>query len=281
MRSQWEDITAVQAVQDLEDSECGRDLIPDLAERYSRDMINKNWHETNHGPAYDTRGILVDGQHRYKAVALAAEALEAAGRIRAEDFSVRMWVTREMPAEAFRYLDGGKPRSYTSLLQIDGIPNSSVTVPIMRRAVKWEAGLPWTRTHVATTSELDEFLKNHPEIIPAAEYAKNWHAPVLASTMAGFCWWLLGSVDLAAAEFFMESLRKGSIGDEKHPVHILRERLIRDRNTARARGSFMRQEAVLWLVIRAWNSYRTNEGIKKLQLPELKDITDRNFIRPR
>jgi hypothetical protein len=279
MESRWEDITVLQAMEDLETADCGRYLLPSLVERYKRDMIAGDWHETPQGPSYDTSKVLRDGQHRYAALIAAAQETEAAGGARAEDFSLRMWVTRGADPGSFPYLDTGKGRTYGDLLTIRGHANVTNLKAVLRRIATWEAGQPWTRKLTPTNAELDKALIAHPEAQDAALFAKGWHAPVVAQSLAGFCWWLFSQVNHADCKFFMDALRTGAAIDTDHPVHVLRERLLRDQKAGRTRGTFMRQEAVLWLIIRAWNAYRLNEDIRKLQIPV--DVTDERFIRPR
>lgn len=285
MESQWELINVEEALRALKTAQCGRPLNEARIARYASDMVNKRWRSTPQGPVYDEKGILRDGQNRYAAIIKAAENLEKKGDIKdAFDFGLRMWVTRNWDGDqaAFDVMDTGDKRAYTDLLFMRGHANVTQLRAILRRITRWEAGQPWTRNTTSTHSELDETLAAHPEAADAAKYATAWHAPVVAQSLAGFAWWLLSPLGEDDCAFFMEALRTGTGYESSpaapHPVHVLRERLLRDQRNNQMRGTFTRTEVTIWMIIRAWNAYRNGEVIKKIQLPE--EITDDTFIKP-
>jgi len=285
MRSQWEIITVEQAMTVLETADCGRNLTKVRVERYKRDMLAGCWFEIPQGLVYDTRDVLRDGQHRLAAMIAAAQEMEEAGKIAdAFEFSMRMWVTRDWEGspEAFRVMDTGDSRSYIDLLVMGGYVNADQLRAVLRRIASWEAGKSYTHKMSPTHTELDKILTAHPEAVEAARFGKAWRAPVVPKSIAGFCWWLFSSIDADAAQFFMDGLRTDmgfeSSPESPHPIHVLRERLIRDQKVNQGRGSFTRPEVVLWMIIRAWNMYRTGECKKKIQLPE--ELSDEGFIKP-
>jgi hypothetical protein len=285
MRSQWEVITVLDAIEALKDKECGRDLTSHRMDKYKRDIIAGRWRKIPQGPVYDKRGILRDGQHRYAAMIAAAEELEEYEVIaNAAGFSLEMWVTRDWEGdpESFRVMDTGDSRTWTDLATTDGIANGEQVRAVLRRIMSWEINKAYTHRVSPTVSELDETLARHPEAIAAGGFGKAWHAPVVPRSIAGFCWWLLSAIDEDQARFFMEGLRTGmgyeTSKEKPHPVHLLRERIIRDQRANQGRGTFTRAEVVLWMIIRAWNMYRTGEWLKKIQLPE--EFSDEGFIKP-
>jgi len=285
VKSQWEVITVLDAIEALKDKECGRDLTTHRMDKYKRDMMAGRWRKVPQGPVYDKRGVLRDGQHRYAGMIAAAEELEKAGVIpNAAEFSLEMWVTRDWEGdpESFRVMDTGDSRSWTDLAATDGYVNADQLRAVLRRIISWELGKAYTHKTSPTHSELDDALLTHPEAVDAGRFGKAWRAPVVPKSIAGFCWWLFSAIDEDAARFFMDGLRTGQGYEtspaKPHPIHVLRERLIRDQRANQMRGSFTRPEVVLWMVIRAWNMYRTGEVKTKIQLPE--EFSDETFIKP-
>jgi hypothetical protein len=285
MHSVEEDITPARAARDLETAECGRKPSMKVIGDYARDMKAGQWHLTHQGVAYDTDKILRDGQQRWWAVIKAATELVEEGVIAsADDFSVRMMVTYDMPRESFPFLDGGKNRSLADNWFIEGHANSVLLQSICRRIAMWEAGRPVGNTLRPTRAETMAVLVKHSDAKEAAAFAEAWKVkpPVPSASMAGFLWWLLGTRDEADRDFFMEALRTGSDiseNDETKPVLLLRNRLHADHFTARTRGSSVKPETVLYLCLRGWDAWRTKEKISKLQMPI--KLNDKSFRAPR
>lgn len=282
MHSQWEDITPSRAREDLVTAQCGRPVSMSLVEKYSRDMENFRWHDTNEGPVYDTHKILRDAQHRYLAIIKAAQALIEKNVIEAEDeFSVRMWVTRDAPEESFAFLNIGMNRTMANQLYIAGHGNSTTLAAICRRIAMWEAGHPTGYTYRPTRAEIMEALENHPEAQEASNYAKGWKMGDISPATAGFLYWLLTRDHHEEGVEFMERVRTGTgITDpDKDAVALLRKRLAQDKRRALKSGSQVKSEMVIWLTIRAHNAWLTKENMTKLQVPD--KLSDKTFIKPR
>lgn len=78
-----------------------------IVDRYVRDMINGKWTLTHQGIAFDSKGRLIDGQHRLLAVVQS-------------DITVKMVVVRDAPATAFDHVDLGYGRTTTDVLKAQG-----------------------------------------------------------------------------------------------------------------------------------------------------------------
>lgn len=285
MHSLEEDIFPERAATDLETAQCGRKVSLKVIGDYCRDMKADRWPVTSQGVAYDTDGILRDGQQRYFAVIKAATELAEEGKIsRPDDFSVRMLVTYEMPKESFPFLDGGKTRTLSDNWYAEGIDNPVLLQTVCRRIAMWEAGRPVGNAWRPTRAETMAVLLGHPEAEEAAMFADRWRVkpPVPTAGIAGFLWWLLGRKDEEDRDFFMEALRTGSGLSDKDgtkPVLLLRSRLQADHATARTRGTSVKPETALYLSLRAWDAWRTRERISKLQMPP--KLNDKSFREPR
>jgi hypothetical protein len=302
MHSQWEDITPARAREDLKTAKCGRNASVKVIGRYARDMKNGRWVETPEGLVYDGEDTgtpaLRDGQQRCYAIVQAATELAEEGKIgHPDDFSLRLWVTRGSTEEidrAFPYLNIGKNRNGYDVLATEGYSNPTMLYTVARRIALWESGDPTGNTFKPTRAEVLDLLKPDPEkdpaaevkrierIVEAAEFAVGWkiRPPVPAPGIAGFLWWLLGRVNEADRDTFLDILRTGGGPAGTESVLLLRNRLQRDQYEASRHGTKVKQETVLWLCLRGWTSWRRDEDPKKMQMPsKLGDASFKVFRR--
>lgn len=101
------DITPDMAVKWLEGNVMNRPVCQGHVDAMSEDMKGHRWIPTHQGIAFDDKGTLVDGQQRLWAIFLS-------------DRTIRMSVTRGLSAEAIELIDGGKARSLTDRMCING-----------------------------------------------------------------------------------------------------------------------------------------------------------------
>lgn len=115
MTTTIESITAEKATQYLDKVNRQRPLRKNLSKRYAADMRNGHWLLTHQGIAFDTKGNLIDGQHRLQAVIFAG-------------VPVKMMVTRGIPVSAENGLevftmdcfDAGRKRTVGEQLEMTG-----------------------------------------------------------------------------------------------------------------------------------------------------------------
>lgn len=263
----YEDIGPVQAASFMEMNACGRGFSEQQIAAFARDMEQGRWYLTHQGIAFDPDGWLIDGQTRMRAIL-------------ASGCTVRLAVTRGLSREAFEAIDSGRIRSIGDKLRIErGTANSAKDLgAIARRAVLWDAGRPWSRNMRPTQPEIMAVIREHPDLLAAGDFADTWKGKkVLAPSLAGFCWWLLSSIDPAEAHTFFYDLASGRHDDDRDPVWVLRERLARTRTVARGLAA-VRTEIPVALVVLGWNARRKGKLVKKLQLPD--NMTDATFPRP-
>ena len=82
-------------------------------------MRRGEWRVTHQGIAFDTTGVLVDGQHRLAAI------VEA-------DIPVEVTVFTEVPERAFDLLDTGKRRNAAAVLAIEGEKSAVMLAAMVR-----------------------------------------------------------------------------------------------------------------------------------------------------
>ena len=77
-------------------------------DEYARDMAGGRWGETHQGIAFDSNGLLFDGQHRLMAVVKSGA-------------TVPIRVDCGLPPETRRYIDQGKNRQLPNMLEWMGL----------------------------------------------------------------------------------------------------------------------------------------------------------------
>jgi len=96
-----------------------RNISQSRVDTYATDMLADKWHLTHQGIAFDTHGVLMDGQHRLSAVVLAQEVAGDEKKI-----SIPMMVTYGVQREAMVAIDGMLVRKIGDQLKLfDGLEN--------------------------------------------------------------------------------------------------------------------------------------------------------------
>src|SRR5438876_1801624 len=154
MRSRVQTITPKKAQEYLEHNTTNRPLSQRTVRDFAQAMVRGEWRVTHQGIAFDTNGVLVDGQHRLAAI------VEA-------DVPVEMTVFTEVPVGAFDVLDTGKRRNAADVLAIEG-EKSAVMLAAMVRTVwlyenrpelNWSGGDAAVSNHQIVTT-----LEAHPKL---------------------------------------------------------------------------------------------------------------------
>jgi hypothetical protein len=81
-----------------------------LVARYAREIAAGRWKPNGETIKFTMDGVLLDGQHRLAAVALAGVGIETT-------------VVWGLDPDCFDTIDSGRPRSAADMLAIQGIPN--------------------------------------------------------------------------------------------------------------------------------------------------------------
>lgn len=154
MRSKVQKITPKKAQEMLAANTSNRPLSTPVLRSFAEAMQRGDWQVTHQGIAFDTNGVLVDGQHRLAAV------IEA-------DIPVEMTVFTDVPPDTFAVLDTGKRRNAADALAIEG-EKSTIQLAAMVRAVWLYENRPdsaWSGRGAATTNhQILDTLVEHPTI---------------------------------------------------------------------------------------------------------------------
>lgn len=118
--------------------------------RYVRDIENGDWDFTGDPIKFDTRGVLIDGQHRLVAVVKSGK-------------SIRLLVVRGVNTSARSVVDTGAARSKGDALQLEGYKHATTYASAIKYALCWDRGLI---THANSGSDLN---LTHSEIVEFAD----------------------------------------------------------------------------------------------------------------
>ena len=121
---------------------------------FAQAMRRGEWMVTHQGIAFDTRGVLVDGQHRLAAI------IEA-------DRPVELTVFTEVGEGTFDVLDAGKRRSAADVLAIEGEKSSTMLAAMVRTVWLYEnrPELNWSGGAAAVSNhQIVHTLESHPKL---------------------------------------------------------------------------------------------------------------------
>jgi hypothetical protein len=246
--------------------ENNRNKKPGRIARYARDMVAGKWLLT--GEAIKFRagdGALIDGQNRLAAVVEAG-------------VSVTMTVARGVSDDAMVVIDTGAGRTFADTLKIKGGSDRMVSGSVVRWVLMWEQGNRmqvggvWNPTH----AEMAERYDKEPDAFDAA--ARRGHdcarQGLGTASTHGMAHFLLTHVDHEMAAAFFDSYVSGIGLPERSPILALRNRMIR------TRADRLSRQEQLALIVRAWNAYRTDRPMDRLQIGR-GELDNRTFPEPK
>lgn len=257
VRSVWMKVTPHWATQKLDAYEKWCDEHPELrmnrrvtqsiVAKYATDMKKGMWGRNHQGIAFDTSGVLMDGQHRLWAV------IDA-------DVDVMMLVTTGLDREAQLTIDLGKPRNTVDVAVIAGMTHVRNThVAVLKALLR---GSNASRPTLTRVEEIEE-LNRHQRAIdfamglfPATRMIGVMRAPVLGVLARAFY-----TQDHGRLARFCEVLKTGQrSGDETEAVIVaLRNYLMLNKGI----GSQVSLE-VFMKTARALQAYLKGERIRTL-----------------
>lgn len=244
-----------------------RNISEARVKRYIRAMTKGDWAYVGDPIRVTTDFQILDGQHRLTAI-------ERSG------ITVRMLVISGVPAEHQKYMDAGRSRNAADSVHILGIKNSTVVAAAARLLLttttepeegeKWD-GIVRVGQYTARVTELSnyevaDYVEAHTNLEASGEMgvaaSRGCHAQPTALT---FMHYLARRLDPYQADEFLTRLGNGTGLEAGSPIHAVREtinRRERKESTARSDGA-----ANLALLILAWNRWRDNRQLTKIQLP--------------
>lgn len=223
---------------------------------YAQEMLAGRWVLSHQGLAFNSRGVLVDGGHRLRAVVLAAETNP--------DIVVPFLVSFNVPEEATMAMDVGKRRLPNDFLTMEGETNTTALAGVIRMAlcydyVPYSGPESWTRYRV-TPAVQGDYLDKHPELRDALNEAANLRRLFKVSAIGGFIYLAKRERPDVDVDAFLDGLRYGANLEKNDPALVLRDLML---NTRKANRRLEAPEE-LAVLIKAFNRWVRNEPYEML-----------------
>jgi hypothetical protein len=232
-------------------------------DRLGTAMKKNQWKITGEAVKFNTRGELIDGQHRLEAIIETGKAVE-------------ILVVRNVPPEAFMELDTGANRTPADLLTVAGYDYTSGVASAIRHITsiyKVEAGTiaPGSLARERVDPEtLLEYAESYSDaLVEAVRKTMTRRAKTVLSPPSMFAalYYIFAEHNKKGADQFFETLIDG-IGYEqgkKDPIYQLRTMLEKFKDEKHIRRTNFYKCA---LVIKAWNAFQNRDIISQLKYSE-------------
>jgi hypothetical protein len=181
-------------------------------------------------------------------------------------------------------IDIGIGRKFSDQLAIRNEPNAVVLASVARWSLRWLHGARGgtsgggAGTYKPTQQEMLEFLAVTPHLRDAAAFAVKARQAFksVRASVYGMAWILFNSADPIAARVFLDRVLDGAELSQGHPVLAFRARIWNAVET----GERLNEQEQLALMILAWNAWREDRELSRMQLPK-GGLTPRNFPEPK
>lgn len=252
-----------------------------LISKMARDMGEGNWDEATGDTVKVTKdGLLADGSQRMRSV------LRCAADERYPEFrGVRMTFAFGVSDNTIRVVDTGASRSFADVLQIEEAMNRTQVGAIVRRIFSWKQG-NYVNNRGSSSAYADasmtELLQLYKSDISgfdasAARSVDLRRFGIGNGTAGGTAHYVFSEVDKEATQRFFDGLVSGANLPSRSAIHVLRERLRRAEVKTDRMVHWMNPTEQLYLYCRAWNAWRKDRPVEKLQLPDGRDVTNDKF----
>jgi len=232
-----------------------------LKQRFMEAMAKGQWKLTGESIKFNTKGELIDGQHRLEAVIETGK-------------SIQILVCRNVPDEAFMELDTGGTRTPSDLLTVAGYDYTSGVASAIRNLTSiYEieggdmAGSSLGRKRVDPETLL-EYAKEHGEqLVEAVKKTMSKESKVVCGPPSLFAalYFIFSEHNKKGADAFFDSLIDG-VGLERHgPVYELRKLLLQFRQDKHNKRPNFYKAAI---TIKAWNAFQNRASVHALRYSE-------------
>lgn len=216
-------VTPAKAERMLEGSATNRSISGGHSARQARAMIESEWRVSSQGIGVDYNGLVIDGQHRLKAVVDTG-------------VSIWIWVMRGLYPDTIRAIDDNRKRSFSDDLKIAGKDRYASRAALTNLVLRFEQGaakglnlgvtrsLPLNRTETARHLREYERKQDVEHLLVVANRASR-HAGVPMSAVSAAYYLALeykaSESEVSAVDEFFEKLSTGFNVTPAEPVGAL------------------------------------------------------------
>lgn len=222
-------------------------------DQYAREMSEGRWHVSQDAITFDRnpddpQAVLINGQHRLRAV-------EQSGK------TIKAFVVTGLPRESQIAMDVGGRRSLADHLQLLGYRNTTMLASLISRVWMYRHHQHRSDRRPTHQQALD-FLRDNPQIEDAQVGWQMLKGRLnVQPAVANACYYLFSEVDADGASDFYSKLASGADLSEGDPVFSLRRYLTR--NMA-LRNHRVEPDVLMALFIKAFNSWRAGKPLRLL-----------------
>ena len=234
----------------LERNGKNRRISRERVHQYAEAMKRCEWRNNGESIKFDSRGRLLDGQHRLSAIVEAG-------------IDIPLLVVRGVDDDSFPTIDTGTKRTLGQTLLLEGYQYAPALASLANLLFVYASGESITTHthHNPTFNQALEFIKQNPEIIDSVRVGSLSGQRIRCSGQAlGFTHFLFNLIDKVDAEYFFSKLRDGDGLPEGDPILTLRNRLGREGSGPKR----LLVEEQIAITIKAWNAFRRGEKIQVL-----------------
>jgi len=221
-------------------------------ETFSRTMAAGEWMLTGEAIKFSVTGDLLDGQHRLMSV------LDSG-------VTVKFLVVYGLPLSAQDTLDQGQKRSAAQQATLHGYRNTSATTSAARLAILYAQGRLEARIPLSNPEVMGYLREHNFELEEAARVASRAADTGLPKSVGTFTYFTLAKISKLDADRFFEAFITGINLEPGSPILALRKRLAH-KTGGRTGKELLTQVALIGLVFRAWNAYRTGRTMSTIPL---------------
>lgn len=245
-----------------------RNLSGAAVDAYQVAMEDGRWGFSESAICFDSKGRMINGQHRCAAVLKARDP----------EISIPMIVIGGLSPSAQMFMDQGKDRTAAEALQISGAvtKNAGFVAAAVKKIIPWEVkGIATSGRQMQQQSRnnvaVHEWVVNHPEdvefLLENYDLVKrNPYNPV-SPALGGAILHAFSRKDRDVAKMFFSVLASGGAGAPlDHPAAVLAKRLAKYKN--KEDGYTQLSELMTWgMYVTAWNAMCDLKIIKMFRPP--------------
>ncbi|WP_020469700.1 hypothetical protein [Zavarzinella formosa] len=232
-----------------------------------RDIKNNKWVFDGNPIRFDTKGNVIDGQHRLWAVVMANK-------------SVEMLVLTGLDHKAVDTIDSGKSRSISDIFHFNGHTNNTTLAALCRLAIGYEKAdgdmWKWATSGAKvrlTAQELLDKARNNTQAFESTSFVIGLkHVRKMAGPgLAAFVHYILTleTNESWRVDNFFNTLNDGTNLEPTSPVLVLRNKLSMGDSAMTRNNSGDKATAYkIALIFKAWNAYRKDKPVARLRFDQ-------------
>lgn len=200
-------------------------------------------------------GVLLDGQHRLKAI-------EISGK------TVQSYLIENLPDDVFKTIDtNARARGAGDVLAIKGEKYYKLLASTCRLFFLYKKhGNPLATNEYPTAQQIEKIIEDHPKIRDAVEIfgsGSSWLTRYVNGSIGSFCYFVFSEKYPEQTKKFFEQLETGAGLNQNSAVLRLRDRLYFD---ASDKVNTMSKKYRIALIFKAFRFFLENKEVKNLSV---------------